>query len=90
VKSGDQCSAAHSAGYVNDSKEGHGTFSWPDGRSYQGQWSEGKQSLDSDYVERYVERYVLVAYSLRCDLNVYGCVFQQKPIDNNPPFTSYT
>ena len=37
-------------GYVNDSKEGHGTFSWPDGRSYQGQWSEGKQSLDSNYV----------------------------------------
>ena len=33
------------SGYVNDSKEGHGTFSWPDGRSYQGQWAEGKQSL---------------------------------------------
>ena len=36
-----------SAGYVNDAKEGHGTFSWPDGRSYRGQWAEGKQSLDS-------------------------------------------
>ena len=32
-------------GYINDSKEGQGTFSWPDGRSYKGQWSEGKQCL---------------------------------------------
>jgi len=26
-----------------DRKHGHGTFYWPDGRSYEGQWMEGKQ-----------------------------------------------
>ena len=29
--------------YVDDKKEGHGTFHWPDGRKYEGQWENGKQ-----------------------------------------------
>ena len=28
--------------YVDDKKEGHGTFHWPDGRKYDGQWENGK------------------------------------------------
>ena len=29
--------------YVADMKDGHGVFTWPDGRKYDGQWSKGKQ-----------------------------------------------
>ncbi len=28
---------------IDDKKEGHGIFYWPDGRRYDGQWSDGKQ-----------------------------------------------
>lgn len=29
--------------YVNDKKHGLGVFTWPDGRSYDGEWANGKQ-----------------------------------------------
>ena len=29
--------------YINDKKEGVGTFWWPDGRVYEGHWVNGKQ-----------------------------------------------
>lgn len=29
--------------YVDDKKEGKGTFLWPDGRKYEGGWKNGKQ-----------------------------------------------
>ena len=29
--------------YVDDKKEGQGTFYWPDGRKYEGAWENGKQ-----------------------------------------------
>ena len=31
--------------YFNDKKDGEGTFTWADGRSYHGQWSKGKQAV---------------------------------------------
>eukprot|EP00971_Amphidinium_carterae_P001529 30513-Amphidinium_carterae.1 len=33
----------YQGGYVNGAKSGEGTFTWPDGRIYWGQWSEGLQ-----------------------------------------------
>ncbi|KAF4741144.1 hypothetical protein FOZ62_006983, partial [Perkinsus olseni] len=30
--------------YVNDQKDGHGVFTWPDGRRYEGGWKAGKQN----------------------------------------------
>jgi hypothetical protein len=29
--------------YLDDKKEGRGTFFWPDGRKYEGDWKNGKQ-----------------------------------------------
>jgi len=28
--------------YVNDKKHGYGIYTYPDGRSYKGQWASGK------------------------------------------------
>ena len=28
---------------MDDKKEGHGVFTWPDNRQYDGQWKNGKQ-----------------------------------------------
>jgi len=36
--------------YKEDSKDGHGVFSWPDGRKYDGQWPDGKQHGTGSYV----------------------------------------
>lgn len=40
---------------MNDSKQGFGTFSWPDGRSYKGQWAEGKQTLGAQKHKRIIK-----------------------------------
>ena len=35
--------------YVDDKKEGNGTFYWSDGRKYQGMWKNGKQDGKGEY-----------------------------------------
>lgn len=34
---------------MNDKKEGHGIFYWPDGRKYEGKWKNGKQHGEGTY-----------------------------------------
>ena len=33
-----------------DKKEGFGIFTWPDGRKYIGNWKEGVQEGEGDYI----------------------------------------
>ena len=35
---------------MNDKREGHGTFSWTDGRKYVGEWKAGKQHGKGTYI----------------------------------------
>ncbi len=37
----DKC-ARYIGEFVNDKKEGNGTFYWEDGRKYEGEWRNGK------------------------------------------------
>lgn len=37
--------------YQNDQKHGQGTFEWPDGRKYIGEWSQGKQHGKGEYIK---------------------------------------
>ncbi|KAF4657269.1 hypothetical protein FOL47_008531 [Perkinsus chesapeaki] len=39
--------------YVNDKKEGYGTFEWPDGRKYAGYWVAGKRHGDGEYTTEF-------------------------------------
>lgn len=36
---------------MNDQKHGRGTFEWPDGRKYIGEWYEGKQHGRGTYIK---------------------------------------
>ena len=35
--------------YYDDKKQGHGVFTWPDGRKYTGGWYDGKQHGFGEY-----------------------------------------
>ncbi|KAF4716065.1 Elongation of fatty acids protein 2, variant 2 [Perkinsus olseni] len=39
--------------YVEDRKEGYGTFEWPDGRKYAGWWLAGKRHGDGEYTTEF-------------------------------------
>ena len=36
---------------MNDKKEGHGIYEWPDGRKYDGTWADGKQHGVGTYIK---------------------------------------
>ena len=38
--------------FVNDKREGHGTFVWADGRKYIGEWKAGKQHGVGTYISK--------------------------------------
>ena len=38
--------------FVNDKREGQGTFTWADGRQYIGEWKAGKQHGIGTYISK--------------------------------------
>ena len=42
----------YTGNFVNDKREGHGTFIWADGRQYIGEWKAGKQHGIGTYISK--------------------------------------
>ena len=42
--------SVYNGNFVNDSKEGFGQYTWPDGRRYVGQWKKGVQHGEGKYL----------------------------------------
>lgn len=43
--------SVYNGNFTNDSKEGFGQYTWPDGRRYVGQWKKGVQHGEGKFIE---------------------------------------